>query len=27
MDAAVRGGLESPDWLDGALAEKGVRWL
>ena len=25
MDAAVRDGLPHPDWLDQALADKGVR--
>lgn len=27
MDAAVRGGMKMPDWLQGALASKPVKWL
>lgn len=27
MDAAVRGGMKSPPWLDEALARPGVRWI
>ena len=27
MDAAVRGGMKIPDWVQGALKSKPVRWL